>query len=62
MTSPRLPGTLREARDGFAASVVVNDPFGRAVAAHHVNAADVELAPFEYVVTDWERVRGFERL
>jgi glutamine synthetase len=24
--------------------------------------ADVELAAFEAAVTDWERVRGFERL
>ena len=25
-------------------------------------AADVELAAFNAAVTDWERVRGFERL
>ena len=27
-----------------------------------LNAADVELAAFNGAVTDWERVRGFERL
>ena len=36
--------------------------FGEEVVAHYVNAADVELAAFDAAVTDWERVRGFERL
>jgi glutamine synthetase len=30
--------------------------------AHYANYARVELAAFERSVTDWERVRGFERL
>jgi glutamine synthetase len=59
---PRLPRTLREARDLFAASDVARAAFGDAVVDHYVNAADVELAAFEAAVTDWERVRGFERL
>ncbi|HWD64938.1 MAG TPA: glutamine synthetase family protein [Solirubrobacteraceae bacterium] len=59
---PRLPTTLREARDLFAASAVAREAFGDEVVAHYVNAADVELAAFESAVTDWERVRGFERL
>ena len=59
---PRLPGTLREARDLFAASAVARAAFGEQVVAHYVNAADVELAAFEAVVTDWELQRGFERL
>jgi glutamine synthetase len=59
---PRLPTTLREARDLFAASPVAAEAFGADVVAHYVNAADVELAAFEAAVTDWERVRGFERL
>ena len=29
---------------------------------HYLNNAGVELAAFEAAVTDWERVRGFERL
>jgi glutamine synthetase len=29
---------------------------------HYVNAAKVELAAYDAAVTDWERVRGFERL
>jgi glutamine synthetase len=59
---PRLPRTLREARDLFADSGIARNAFGEGVVAHYVNAADVELAAFEAAVTDWERVRGFERL
>jgi glutamine synthetase len=59
---PRLPGTLREARDLFAASDVARAAFGKDVVDHYVHAADVELAAFEAAVTDWERFRGFERL
>jgi glutamine synthetase len=59
---PRLPTTLRDARDLFATSEVARAAFGDEVVAHYVNAADVELAAFESTVTDWERRRGFERL
>jgi glutamine synthetase len=59
---PRLPTTLRDARDLFATSEVARGAFGDAVVDHYVNGADVELAAFEAAVTDWERVRGFERL
>lgn len=57
-----VPTTLRAARDLFAAGSVARDAFGEDVVAHYVNHADVELAAFEAAVTDWERVRGFERL
>jgi glutamine synthetase len=59
---PRVPGTLRDARDLFAASEVARDAFGEEVRDHYVNAADVELEAFQSAVTDWELVRGFERL
>jgi glutamine synthetase len=59
---PRVPSTMREARDLFAASDVVREAFGEEVVAHYVNYADVELRAFESAVTDWERFRGFERL
>jgi glutamine synthetase len=59
---PRLPSTLREARDLFAASDVARMAFGQEVVDHYVHAADVELMAFEAAVTDWERFRGFERL
>lgn len=59
---PHVPATLREARDQFAASTVAKEMFGADVVEHYVHAADVELAAFDAAVTDWERVRGFERL
>src|SRR3954468_22823902 len=59
---PSVPTTLREARDLFAASAVAREVFGDEVVGHYVNAADVELAAFGAAVTNWERVRGFERL
>jgi glutamine synthetase len=59
---PHLPATLRDARELFAASEVAESAFGREVVAHYLNAADVELEAFQAAVTDWERVRGFERL
>jgi glutamine synthetase len=59
---PRLPTTLRDARDLFAASDVARDAFGAEVVDHYLNNARVELDAFEAAVTDWERFRGFERL
>jgi glutamine synthetase len=59
---PHLPGSLRDARELFARSDVARAAFGEEVVAHYLNAADVELATFQAAVTDWERVRGFERL
>jgi glutamine synthetase len=59
---PRVPSTLRQARDLFASSEVARQAFGQDVVDHYLNNADVELAAFEAAVTDWERFRGFERL
>jgi glutamine synthetase len=59
---PQLPATLRDARELFATSDVAREAFGQEVIAHYLNAADVELEAFQSAVTDWERVRGFERL
>jgi glutamine synthetase len=58
----RVPSTLLEARDLFATSTVAEQAFGKDVVDHYVHAADIELHAFNTVVTDWERVRGFERL
>jgi glutamine synthetase len=57
-----VPSTLRDARDLFASSSLARDAFGQEVVDHYLNNARVELAAFEAAVTDWERVRGFERL
>ena len=59
---PRVPATLRDARDAFAASTVAREAFGEDVVDHYLNAARIELEAFGASVTDWERVRGFERL
>jgi glutamine synthetase len=57
----QLPGTLAEAATLFDASAVAREAFGDAVVNHYVNNARVEVAAFNATVTDWERVRGFER-
>jgi glutamine synthetase len=59
---PKVPTSLTAARDLFAGSEVAREAFGKEVVDHYVNAADVELAAFNAAVTDWERIRGFERL
>jgi glutamine synthetase len=57
----RLPGTLAEAATLFDASAVARQAFGDEVVDHYVNYARVEVDAFNAAVTDWERVRGFER-
>jgi glutamine synthetase len=59
---PRVPSTLRDARELFAGSPIAQAAFGQEVIDHYLNMADVELAAYDAFVTDWERVRGFERL
>jgi glutamine synthetase len=59
---PRVPSTLEEARELFAGSAMARAAFGDDVVDHYLNMADVELAAYHAAVTDWERVRGFERL
>jgi glutamine synthetase len=58
----RLPTTLAEAAQLFAASKIAREAFGDDVVAHYLNNAHVEMNAFNAAVTDWERVRGFERL
>jgi glutamine synthetase len=59
---PTVPPTLREAADLLAGSEMARAAFGEDVIEHYLNAARVEVAAFDAAVTDWERVRGFERL
>jgi glutamine synthetase len=59
---PRVPTSLREARDLFASSEIAHQAFGSEVVEHYCNMARVELEAFDTAVTDWERYRGFERL
>ena len=59
---PKVPRTLRAAREVFAASEIARTTLGVEVVEHYTNMADVELAAFESTVTDWERRRSFERM
>jgi glutamine synthetase len=57
-----VPHTLEQARDLFAGSSVARQAFGDGVVEHYLNHADIELRAFQGTVTEWERIRGFERL
>ncbi len=59
---PKVPTTLREAREAWAGSAIAREVFGDEVVDHYTNMADVELAAFDAAVTDWELRRGFERM
>jgi glutamine synthetase len=58
----RVPTTLAEAADLLAGSQLARESLGDAVVDHYLNTARVELAAFNGAVTDWERIRGFERM
>jgi glutamine synthetase len=57
-----VPTTLRDAADLLAGSELARSAFGDEVVDHYLNAARVEQAAYDAAVTDWERIRGFERL
>ncbi|MEU4674114.1 glutamine synthetase family protein [Amycolatopsis sp. NPDC023774] len=59
---PTVPTTLGEAADVLAGSRLAREAFGDDVVDHYLNAARVERDAFEKAVTDWELIRGFERL
>jgi len=59
---PRVPATMVDARNLFAGSSLARSAFGDDVVDHYVHYADTEIAQFNSVVTEWERMRGFERL
>ncbi|WP_010206232.1 glutamine synthetase family protein [Salinibacterium sp. PAMC 21357] len=58
----RVPATLRESAELFAASSFAREAFGDEVVDHYLNYAAIEIAAYDSAVTDWEKVRGFERL
>lgn len=60
---PRMPVTMREAIDCFAASDRARAAFGEDVHTHLLHFAREELDAFEQeTVTDWEMMRYFERI
>jgi glutamine synthetase len=60
--SAHVPSTLRDAAASLAESKVARQAFGDDVVDHYLNAARVEMAAYDAAVTDWELIRGFERL
>jgi glutamine synthetase len=60
--APQVPHNMYAARELFAGSAVARDAFGQEVVDHYLNRAQVELDAHEAAVTDWDRIRCFERL
>jgi glutamine synthetase len=59
--APRVPASLREAAALFGESDIAREAFGADVVQHYLNNARIEQQAYDSVITDWERVRGFER-
>jgi glutamine synthetase len=59
---PSLPKTLREAADLLERSKLARAALGDVVVDFYVHTARLEVAAFDNAVTDWERVRYFERI
>ena len=59
---PHVPATMREALQLWSGSGLARKAFGDDVVDHYANMARVEIEAYDAAVTDWERVRGFERL
>jgi glutamine synthetase len=57
----RFPSSLREAIHALEQGTVARAAFGDQVVDHYLNYAHTEQGLFDKVVTDWERVRYFER-
>lgn len=58
----RLPSSLSQAADLFEKSKLARDAFGSAVVEFYVHHARLESEAFNNAVTDWEKVRYFERI
>jgi glutamine synthetase len=57
-----LPTTLRDAAQLFEESEIARAAFGGDMVEHYLNQARIEIEAYDAAVTDWERIRGFERL
>ena len=58
----RLPRSLDEAIVTFAESELGRSAFGAEVMAHYTHFFKTEAGAFRNAVTDWERIRYFERI
>lgn len=56
-----VPKTLRAATEALDGSSMLREAFGDSVIDHYVHAARWEQESLDRAVTDWERLRGFER-
>src|SRR5437867_4463777 len=59
---PALPKSLRDAADLLKGSRFARQALGDAVIDFYVHTARCEVQAFNDAVTDWERVRYFERI
>jgi glutamine synthetase len=59
---PALPRSLRESADLLDKSRLARKTLGDAVVEFYVHTARCEVQAFDDAVTDWERVRYFERI
>ena len=57
-----LPGSLQDAVSGFETSELARTAFGEDVVAHYVHFFRTEAEAYRQAVTDWERIRYFERI
>jgi glutamine synthetase len=58
----RLPATLHDATNSFTASALAREAFGADVVDFYTHHARLENEAFNNAVTDWEKVRYFERI
>jgi glutamine synthetase len=58
----RLPSSLRDAADLFERSKLASAAFGKEVVEFYAHHAHLENEAFNNAVTDWEKVRYFERI
>lgn len=59
---PRVASNLEEATEAFAASAFAREMFGDDVVDHYAHFHRTEAAAARRAVTDWERMRYFERI
>ncbi|WP_028002923.1 MULTISPECIES: glutamine synthetase family protein [Sinorhizobium] len=58
---PRIPGALYRSLDQLEASCAFEKALGEDVVRHYLHCGRWELGAFEGAVTDWEKLRLFER-
>ena len=59
---PRIPGSLRDAMETFRNSDLARAAFGTPVVEHYLHFLSTEQRKFDEAVTDWEKLRFFERI